>query len=87
MAALNDKSETRNLGVNRRSEDSFGSREHTSSSDYSDYQNRHKFKLSDAKLANFKSPVFLKLESMIETIGTFQGEMKGTRVPVWEQTF
>ena len=65
----NSNSNPRVLGIGRKSEDSFDSRgRYTSdSSDYDD--RRHKYKLSDAKLANFKSPMFLKLESMIETIG------------------
>ena len=43
--------------------------------------------LSDQKLANIKSPMFLKLEEMIQTVGMFKTEMIGTRVPKYEQRF
>ena len=41
--------------------------------------------LSDAKMANIKSPVFMRLETMISTLGRFREEMDGTRIPKWEQ--
>ena len=41
----------------------------------------------DEKLANMKSPVYLKLETMIETIDFFRKEMDGNRVPKFEQSY
>ena len=38
-------------------------------------------------MANIKSPVFLKLETMIETINMFRQEMVGNRVPKFELSF
>ena len=38
-------------------------------------------------MANLKSPVFLKLETMIETINMFRQEMDGNRVPKFELSF
>ena len=43
--------------------------------------------LTDEKLANMKSPVYLKLETMIETIDFFRKEMDGNRVPKFEQSY
>ena len=43
--------------------------------------------MSEEKIANIKSPVFLKLETMIETINMFRQEMDGNRVPKFEQNF
>jgi len=43
--------------------------------------------ISDQKLMNFKSPMFLKLESMIHTLDKFRVEMDGSRVPKFEQHF
>ena len=34
-----------------------------------------------------KSPVYLKLETMIETIDFFRKEMDGNRIPKFEQSF
>ena len=36
-------------------------------------------------MANIKSPVFLRLEAMISTLGRFREEMDGSRIPIWEQ--
>ena len=36
---------------------------------------------------NLKSPVFVKLETMIETIAMFRQEMEGQRIPKFEETF
>ena len=38
-------------------------------------------------MANIKSPVYLKLESMIETINFFRKEMDGNRIPKFEQLY
>ena len=35
-------------------------------------------------MANIKSPVFLRLEAMISTLGRFREEMDGSRIPKWE---
>ena len=34
-----------------------------------------------------KSPVYLKLETMIETIDFFRKEMDGNRIPKWEHSY
>ena len=66
--------------------DSTGSREHgTNMSSYSS-QGRV-LNISDEKLANIKSPMFLKLESMIQTLDKFRTEMDGSRVPKFEVAF
>ena len=43
--------------------------------------------LSDEKLANIKSPIFLKLETMISALDKFRSEMDGNRVPKYEVAF
>ena len=43
--------------------------------------------LSDAKLANLKSPVFLKLEAMIQTLQQFRDEYQGARVPFYDKKY
>ena len=47
----------------------------------------HGLNLSDAKLANIKSPVFLRLETMISTLDRFRSEMDGNRIPKYEMAF
>lgn len=59
-----------------------GSSSQNHESSYGGYLN-----ISDQKLANFKSPMFLKLESMIQTLDKFRHEMDGNRVPKYEQHF
>ena len=49
-----------------------------------DSDNPWQLKLSDAKLANIKSPCFLKLEAMISTLDKFRSEMDGQRVAKFE---
>ena len=43
--------------------------------------------ISDEKLANIKSPMFLRLEAMIETVDQFRKEFDGSRVPKYELAF
>ena len=43
--------------------------------------------LSEDKLANIKSPVYLKLENMIQTLDMFRNNMDGKRIPKFEQAF
>lgn len=43
--------------------------------------------IDQEKIANFKSPVYKKLENMIETLAMFRNEMDGNRVPKYEQTY
>ena len=43
--------------------------------------------ISDTRMDNFKSPMFLKLENMISTLDKFRTEMDGARVPKYEQHF
>ena len=38
-------------------------------------------------MANFKSPVYVKLENMIETLNMFRNEMDGKRIPKYEKTY
>ena len=66
-----------------RSESESGSS--SSGSSQSDKRPLYNLNLTDAKLANIKSPVFLRLEAMISTLGRFREEMDGSRIPVWEQ--
>ena len=40
--------------------------------------------ISEEKMANFKSPVFVKLEQMIEMVAMFRNEMDGKRIPKFE---
>ena len=44
-------------------------------------------KLSEDKLANIKSPTFLKLDSLINHLGHFRKEFLGNRIPKYEQQF
>ena len=41
-------------------------------------------KLSDSQLAKIKSPVYMKLENMIDTLAKFRNEMQNSRVPTFE---
>ena len=43
--------------------------------------------ISAQKLANIKSPMFMKLDAMIHTLDKFRGEMQGDRVPKFEAAF
>ena len=43
--------------------------------------------ISDSRIDNFKSPMFLKLETMISTLDKFRSEMDGSRVPKYEKHF
>ena len=43
--------------------------------------------LSDDKLANIKSPTFLKLDSLINHLAHFRREFMGQRIPKYEQQF
>ena len=43
--------------------------------------------ISNEKLANIKSPMFLRLEAMITTVDQFRKEFDGTRVPMYEVAF
>ena len=52
-----------------------------------DSDNPMHLKLSDSRLANIKSPVYLKLEAMIGTLDKFRSEMDGNRVPRFEVTY
>lgn len=44
-------------------------------------------KLSEDKLANIKSPTFLKLDSLINHLGHFRREFMGQRIPKYEEQF
>ena len=44
-------------------------------------------KLSEDKLANIKSPTFLKLDSLINHLGHFRKEFMGDRIPTFEQQY
>ena len=50
-------------------------------------ENRFNLNLSDEKLANIKSPMFLKLQAMISTLEKFREEMDGSRVPKYEVAY
>ena len=62
------------------------SREHTTDSNESD-EYKWNLNISADKLANIKSPMFLKLESMIATLSQFRKEYDGERVPRYEVAF
>ena len=50
-------------------------------------ENLNYLKLSDNKLANIKSPTFLKLDSLINHLGHFRKEFMGNRIPNYEQQY
>ena len=61
------------------------SNERNTSSESDEY--KWNLNLSNEKLANIKSPMFLKLEAMIATLGEFRKEYDGDRVPKYEIAF
>ena len=46
-----------------------------------------KANISDEKLANIKSPLYLRLEAMIGTVDQFRKEFDGERIPKYEIAF
>ena len=53
----------------------------------SDDNSYNKLNLSDAKLANLKSPCYLKLQAMIHTLQQFRDEYQGARVPFYDKKY
>ena len=44
-------------------------------------------KLSKEKMDNIKSPLFLKLANMIETLDNYRNNMEGQRIPNFQREF
>lgn len=91
---LNQKSSTNNLsrngmGINfaRNSYGSNRSIDRYTNGSSSSCESIRNLNLSDEKLANIKSPMYLKLQKMINTLGKFREEMDGSRVPKYEIAF
>ena len=53
----------------------------------SQLDNRRVLNLSKEKMENLKSPVWLKLDSMIETLDNYRNNMSGQRVPNFQKQF
>ncbi len=76
-----------NIFASRYSHSSSSNEGHHLSSQESAERRWANINLSDEKLANIKSPMFLRLESMINTLDKFRTEMDGSRVPKYEVAF
>lgn len=72
--------------MSQKSGPSSGSDERFNSS-VDSYELRWNPNISEQKLANIKSPMFLRLEAMIQTVDQFRKEFDGTRVPKYEVAF
>lgn len=43
--------------------------------------------LTDEKMANIKSPMYLRLQKMIETLGVYRSEMETQKLPRFEANY
>ena len=80
--------DARSILKNHGGENAFDQRKDSKDVSYSSHSDNNKpydqLNISDTKLANIKSPVYLKLETMIDTLQMIRTQLDGKRIPKFE---